>query len=69
MEASRLGNLILGLIFCVESDVEIENTEILNLDFESQEKRPYVFLSVSLIFLITVEHLPFSYYFTAVLML
>ena len=38
MENSRPGNLTLGVKFCVESDVQVENTQILPLDPQNQEK-------------------------------
>ena len=32
IEDSRPGSLMLGMIFCIESDVQVENTKILHLD-------------------------------------
>ena len=34
MQDSRPGNLTLGVIFCLESDVRLENTQILHLNLK-----------------------------------
>ena len=41
VENSRPGKSILGVVFYIESDVEVENTKILLLNLNIQEKRPY----------------------------
>ena len=42
VEDSRPGNLTLGMIFCIESDLQVEDTQFLHLDLEIQQNGPTV---------------------------
>ena len=49
MEDSRPGKLIAGVHLYVESDVQVENTQILHLDLKKMKRGPYMVISVYLL--------------------